>query len=68
MAKLALGTWAWGSGAFGGDTEFGSKTDVAYTAFKHACGKHTGPGMKSLAPYREMILYRNAEQLFGSEK
>lgn len=28
MAKLALGTWAWGSGAFGGDTVFGSKTDV----------------------------------------
>ena len=28
MAKIALGTWAWGAGAFGGDTVFGSKTDV----------------------------------------
>lgn len=28
MAKIALGTWAWGSGAFGGDMVFGSKTDV----------------------------------------
>ena len=28
MAKIALGTWAWGVGAFGGDTVFGSKTDV----------------------------------------
>ena len=28
MAKLALGTWAWGAGAFGGDKVFGSKTDV----------------------------------------
>ena len=28
MAKIALGTWAWGSGAFGGDVVFGSKTDV----------------------------------------
>jgi len=28
MAKIALGTWAWGTGAFGGDTVFGSKTDV----------------------------------------
>ena len=28
MAKVALGTWAWGSGAFGGDMVFGSKTDV----------------------------------------
>ena len=28
MAKIALGTWAWGSGAFGGDKVFGSKTDV----------------------------------------
>ena len=27
MAKIALGTWAWGAGAFGGDTVFGSKTD-----------------------------------------
>ena len=26
--KIALGTWAWGAGAFGGDTVFGSKTDV----------------------------------------
>lgn len=25
--KIALGTWAWGAGAFGGDTVFGSKTD-----------------------------------------
>jgi len=28
MAKIALGTWAWGAGAFGGDTVFGSNTDV----------------------------------------
>ena len=28
MAKIALGTWAWGAGAFGGDTVFGSKTDT----------------------------------------
>ena len=28
MTKIALGTWAWGTGAFGGDTVFGSKTDV----------------------------------------
>jgi len=28
MAKIALGTWAWGAGAFGGDSVFGSKTDV----------------------------------------
>ena len=28
MAKIALGTWAWGAGMFGGDTVFGSKTDV----------------------------------------
>ena len=28
MAKIALGTWAWGAGAFGGDAVFGSKTDV----------------------------------------
>ncbi len=28
MSKIALGTWAWGTGAFGGDTVFGSKTDV----------------------------------------
>ena len=27
MAKIALGTWAWGAGAFGGDTVFGSKTN-----------------------------------------
>ncbi len=26
--KIALGTWAWGAGAFGGDTVFGSSTDV----------------------------------------
>ena len=25
MAKIALGTWAWGAGAFGGDTVFDSK-------------------------------------------
>lgn len=25
--KIALGTWAWGTGAFGGDSVFGSKTD-----------------------------------------
>ena len=28
MAKIALGTWAWGAGAFGGDTVFGSNTDA----------------------------------------
>ena len=28
MTKIALGTWAWGAGAFGGDTVFGSNTDV----------------------------------------
>ena len=26
--KIALGTWAWGAGAFGGDAVFGSNTDV----------------------------------------
>jgi len=26
--KIALGTWAWGAGAFGGDAVFGSQTDV----------------------------------------
>ena len=25
--KIALGTWAWGAGMFGGDTVFGSNTD-----------------------------------------
>lgn len=25
--KIALGTWAWGAGMFGGDTVFGSTTD-----------------------------------------
>ena len=25
--KIALGTWAWGTGMFGGDTVFGSNTD-----------------------------------------
>jgi len=28
MSKIALGTWAWGAGAFGGDAVFGSKTDM----------------------------------------
>lgn len=28
MAKIALGTWAWGIGAFGGDTVFGSNNNV----------------------------------------
>ena len=28
MTKIALGTWAWGAGAFGGDKVFGSKADV----------------------------------------
>ena len=28
MTKIALGTWAWGAGAFGGDAVFGSNTDV----------------------------------------
>ena len=28
MTKIALGTWTWGAGAFGGDKVFGSKTDV----------------------------------------
>lgn len=26
-SKIALGTWAWGTGMFGGDTVFGSNTD-----------------------------------------
>ena len=26
--KIALGTWAWGAGAFGGDAVFGSNTDI----------------------------------------
>ena len=25
--KIALGTWAWGAGMFGGDVVFGSETD-----------------------------------------
>ncbi len=25
--RIALGTWAWGTGMFGGDTIFGSNTD-----------------------------------------
>ena len=25
--KIALGTWAWGAGKFGGDVVFGSDTD-----------------------------------------
>ena len=28
MSKIALGTWAWGAGAFGGDAVFGSRTDA----------------------------------------
>ena len=28
MSKIALGTWGWGAGAFGGVAVFGSKTDV----------------------------------------
>lgn len=28
MAKIALGTWAWGTGAFGGDTVFGTNNNV----------------------------------------
>ena len=28
MAKITLGTWAWGAGAFGGDSVFGSDTNV----------------------------------------
>jgi aryl-alcohol dehydrogenase-like predicted oxidoreductase len=28
MGKIALGTWAWGAGAFGGDSVFGSNTNV----------------------------------------
>ena len=28
MSKIALGTWAWGAGAFGGDSVFGSNTNV----------------------------------------
>ena len=27
--RIALGTWAWGAGMFGGDTVFGSNTDAA---------------------------------------
>ena len=26
-SKIALGTWAWGAGMFGGDVVFGSDTD-----------------------------------------
>ena len=26
-SKIVLGTWSWGSGAFGGDSVFGNKTD-----------------------------------------
>jgi len=28
MSKIALGTWAWSAGAFGGDSVFGSNTNV----------------------------------------
>ncbi|MBR6979140.1 MAG: aldo/keto reductase [Prevotella sp.] len=28
VSKIALGTWAWGAGAFGGDSVFGSNTNV----------------------------------------
>ena len=28
MSKIVLGTWAWGAGAFGGDSVFGSNTNV----------------------------------------
>ena len=28
MSKIALGTWAWGAGAFGGESVFGSNTNV----------------------------------------
>lgn len=28
MSRIALGTWAWGAGAFGGDKVFGSMTDA----------------------------------------
>ena len=28
QTRIALGTWAWGAGAFGGDAVFGSRTDV----------------------------------------
>ena len=28
-SKIVLGTWSWGSGAFGGDSVFGNKTDEA---------------------------------------
>lgn len=28
MAKIVLGTWAWGAGMYGGNTVFGSKTDA----------------------------------------
>src|SRR3712207_5350 len=27
--KIALGTWAWGAGAFGGDSVFGNKSDLS---------------------------------------
>ena len=30
MAKIALGTWAWGAGAFGGDAVFGSRPTLKH--------------------------------------
>lgn len=42
MAKIALGTWAWGAGAFGGDKVFGSKTDVENLEARIRCGHESG--------------------------
>ena len=91
MAKIALGTWAWGAGAFGGDKVFGSKTDVenlkpvfdaamkaglslwdtatAYVAPQVLTQslqrmKQYLPTEADLAPYKDMILWKNAQQLF----
>jgi len=39
MSKIALGTWAWGAGAFGGDAVFGSKTDVENPSTVRSCSR-----------------------------
>ena len=57
MAKITLGTWAWGTGAFGGDTVFGSHTNVEnlMPVFDAAMNKE-----HDLAPYKDMILYNSS--------
>ena len=40
--KIALGTWAWGTGAFGGDAVFGSNTDVDNLAPVFAAARKVG--------------------------